>query len=57
MRRARLVQELEAAVAAEQYERAARIRDRLHQLDSSGTESKSGSAEAESKSEGKETRS
>lgn len=33
MRRARLVQELDAAVAAEQYERAARIRDRLHQLD------------------------
>lgn len=33
LRRARLVQELEAAVAAEQYERAARIRDRLHQLD------------------------
>lgn len=33
LRRTRLIQELEAAVAAEQYERAARIRDRLRELD------------------------
>ncbi|MFO0895231.1 MAG: UvrB/UvrC motif-containing protein [Phycisphaerales bacterium] len=31
--RQRLLRELEAAVAAEQYERAARLRDRLHALD------------------------
>lgn len=33
LQRARLMRELSAAVAAEQYERAARLRDRLQQLD------------------------
>lgn len=40
MRRKRLMQELAAAVAAEQYERAARLRDRLHELDASEPEAK-----------------
>lgn len=39
LRRQRLVQELDAAVAAEQYERAARLRDRLHDLDADDGES------------------
>jgi protein-arginine kinase activator protein McsA len=30
--RAKLVRELEEAVSSEQYERAARIRDRIHEL-------------------------
>jgi len=38
-RRQRLMQELDAAVAAEQYERAARLRDRLLELDTGGSES------------------
>ncbi len=41
LRRQRLVQELDAAVAAEQYERAARLRDRLHDLDAGGAETSS----------------
>jgi len=47
MQRARLVQELSAAVAAEQYERAARLRDRLRQLDAAGASSGIESAGAE----------
>jgi len=47
VRRARLMQELVAAVAAEQYERAARIRDRLHALDAAGAEATRGAEDAE----------
>ncbi|MBX3355330.1 MAG: UvrB/UvrC motif-containing protein [Phycisphaeraceae bacterium] len=46
LQRARLLQELQAAVAAEQYERAARLRDRLHALDEGGSKEGDDCAEA-----------
>jgi len=55
LRRARLLQELEAAVAAEQYERAARIRDRLHQLDATGAAAKASGAGSKADGTGSKT--